>query len=81
MFRYRDGTEILAGDHIRHAGASAFVDRLVLGEEAEDWGLEESGFLIVCEQCGRVMIEPGSYDWEDVEFVRRGEGPAVRPSP
>lgn len=73
MFRYRDGNEIHVGDHVRHAGASAYVEQLVVGEDAESWGLDESGFLLICEQCGRILIEPGSYDWEDVEFVRRGE--------
>lgn len=79
MFRYRDGTEIRADDHVLHAGAPALVEQFVVGEDVEAWGLDRPGFLLVCEQCGRVLIEPGSYDWEDVEFVRRGAGPPVRP--
>ncbi len=79
MLRYRDGEEIRADDHVRHAGAPAFVEALVVGEDAEDQGLEGPGFLLVCGQCGRVLIEAGSYDWEDVAFVRRGAGPPLRP--
>ncbi|WP_337177522.1 hypothetical protein [Paludisphaera sp.] len=81
MLRYRDGTEIRTDDHVRHAGAPAFVEQIVDGDDAEDHGLEGPGFMLVCEQCGRVVIEVGTYDWQDVEFVRRGKGPTVRPSP
>lgn len=42
------------------------------GDEVARWGLEEPGFLLLCDECGRVLINPGSDDWEDVAFVRRG---------
>jgi hypothetical protein len=43
------------------------------GDEVARWGLEEPGFLLLCDQCGRVLINPGSADWEDVAFIRRGD--------
>lgn len=71
MLYYRDGTEIRIGDHVRHSTALAVVEQLIEGEEVADWGIEEPGFMLVCHECGRVLISPGSEDWEDVAFVRR----------
>jgi hypothetical protein len=72
MLFYRDGSEVRAGDHVVHGTAAAVVEELIEGDEVARWGLEEPGFLLLCDQCGRVLINPGSADWEDVAFIRRG---------
>jgi hypothetical protein len=72
MLFYRDGSEVRAGDHVVHSTAAAVVEALIEGDEVARWGLEEPGFLLLCDRCGRVVINPGSADWEDVAFIRRG---------
>ncbi len=54
------------------ATISAIVEDLIEGEEVARWGLEEPGFLLLCDQCCRILINPGTADWEDVVFIRRG---------
>jgi hypothetical protein len=72
MLLYRDGSEIRVGDHVVHSTAAAVVEDVIEGDEVARWGLEEPGFLLLCDQGGRVLINPGSADWEDVAFTRRG---------
>lgn len=72
MLFYRDGSEVRVGDHVAHSTAAAIVEELIEGDEVARWGLEEPGFLLLCDQCGRVLINPGSADWEDVAFIHRG---------
>ena len=74
MLRYYDGTEVHIGDGVFHAGAKATVEAIVEGDEISRWGIERAGFLLLCEQCGMVLIEPGSLDWEDVSLVGREVG-------
>ena len=64
--RYLDGSEVRVGDLIRHGQAEAVVETIIGVGEVAGWGLEKPGFLILCDQCGRVLIEPDSPDWEDV---------------
>jgi hypothetical protein len=68
---YRDGSQVHVGDHVVHASAAAVVEGVIEGDEVANWGLQEPGFLLMCDECGRVLINPGSADWEDVAFVRR----------
>jgi hypothetical protein len=75
MLRYFDGTEVHVGDHVRHATADAVVETVIEGEEIARWGVESPGFMLLCDHCGHVFIEPGSYDWEDVVPM----GPAASP--
>jgi hypothetical protein len=56
MLIYLDGTEVRVGDRVVHGTAAAVVE----GDDLERWELEEPGFLVVCEQCGRVYVEVGS---------------------
>jgi hypothetical protein len=72
MLLYRDGNQVRVGDHVVHDAALAVVEAMIEGNEVARWGLEEPGFLLLCDHCGRVLIAPGSADWEDVDFVRRG---------
>jgi hypothetical protein len=71
MLYYHDGHEVRLGDSVRHASAEAVVETVIEGDEVARWDLEAPGFMILCTKCGRVLIEPGSYDWEDVSFVGR----------
>ena len=73
MLLYRDGSEVRVGDHVVHSTASAAIEEIIEGDEVARWVLEEPGFLLLCDQCGRVLINPGSADWEDVAFIRRGD--------
>lgn len=72
MLLYRDGSEVRVGDHVVHSTATAVVEDVIEDNEVARWGLEEPGFLLLCDQCGRVLINPGSAEWEDVAFIRRG---------
>ena len=49
----------------------AVVENIIEGHKVASWGHEEPGFLLTCAECGRVLINPSSADWEDVAFVRR----------
>jgi hypothetical protein len=72
MQLYEDGVAVQVGDRVTHHGVHAIVESIHDAAELVRWGLEEEpGFMIVCDQCGRVLINPGSYDWEDVSFVAR----------
>ena len=68
---YLDGAEVRVGDHVLHSNAEAIIESIIEGDEVASWGIEVPGFMILCNQCGRVLIEPGSDDWEDVAFVGR----------
>lgn len=70
---YFDGTQVQVGDHIMHSTAAAVVEELIKVDDLANWGLEQPGFMIICDQCSRVLIEPGDADWEDVRFVRRAK--------
>lgn len=72
MLRYYDGTEVRVGDRVRHATAEAVVETLIEGDDVVRWDIEAPGFLLLCDQCGRVLIEPGSDDWEDVALILIG---------
>ena len=72
MLLYRDRTQVRVGDNILHSTAAAVVEVIIEGDEIAHWDLEEPGFMVLCEECGRVLINPGSADWEDVAFIRRG---------
>jgi len=72
MLHYRDGTQVCVGDQAVHATAAAIVEDVIEDDEVARWELEEPGILLRCDQCGLVLINPGSADWEDVTFVRRG---------
>jgi len=72
MLLYDDCVTVQVGDRVTHHGVPAIVESIHDAAELLRWGLEEeSGFMIVCDQCGRVLINPGSYDWEDVSFLAR----------
>ena len=49
----------------------AVVENIIEGHKVASWGHEEPGFLLTCAECGRVLINPNSADWEDVAFVHR----------
>ena len=66
-----DGTSVETGDRVTHAQAPAVVETIIEGADLLDWNVDGPGFMILCDQCGRVFIEPGSADWEDVAFVCR----------
>jgi len=71
MLHYKDGRVVRLGDRVRHASAAAVIETVIEGEEVARWELESPGFMLLCTQCGRVLIEPGSADWEDVALVSR----------
>jgi hypothetical protein len=71
MLRYHDQSEVRAGDRVLHSQDPATVEELVEGNKIADRGVGSSGFMIDCERCGRVFIEPGSADWEDVTLLSR----------
>ncbi len=73
MMQYPDGAEVRVGDHVRLAQAEALVETLIEGHEIADWGLDAPGFMILDDRGERFLIEPGSYSWEDVAFVGRGD--------
>ena len=73
MLHYHDGLPVHVGDHVVHGTAAAVVEEIIEGDEVTRWELEEPGFLLVCDECGRVLINPGSADWEDVALIRRGD--------
>ncbi len=75
MLQYRDNLEVRIGDRVRHANAEAVIEIIIEGEEVAHWGIETSGFMILCTECGRILIEPGSADWEDVVLVNRNASP------
>jgi hypothetical protein len=72
MLSYRDGREVRVGDSVRHASAEAIVEQVVEGPEVALWEIPAPGFTLICVDCGRVLIVPGTHDWEDVSLVRRG---------
>ena len=72
MLHYRDGRPVHVGDHVVHGTAAAMVEQIIEGDEVTSWDLEEPGFMLVCDECGRVLINPRSADWEDVALIRRG---------
>jgi hypothetical protein len=74
MLFYKDGNEVRAGDRVTFLSGDAVVERIVEGDELEEWQLDEPGFLLVCEQFGRIMVNPGSSDWEEVGLVSRAPG-------
>lgn len=75
MMCYFEGPEIQIGDLVRYAETKAVVEAIIEGDEVVQWGLDAPGFMLVCDRFGRVLIEPSSYDWEDVTLiVRCGRG-------
>jgi hypothetical protein len=72
MLHYQDGNEVRVGDLITHARAQASVEYVIEFGDAAQYGLLGPGFMIQCNECGRVLIEPESADWEDVRLVGRG---------
>lgn len=86
MLHYRDGRPVHVGDHVVHGTAAAIVERIIEGDEVTSWDLKEPGFMLVRDECGRVLISPRSADWEDVALIRRGASTLAvedlsRPSP
>jgi hypothetical protein len=71
MLRYHDQSEVRAGDRVLHSRDPATVEEIIEGDKIADWGVDSAGFMIVCDRCGRVFIEPGSADWEDVSLLSR----------
>ena len=71
MLHYQDQSEVRAGDQVLHSRDRATVEELIEGGKIADWGVDSAGFMIVCERCGRVFIEPGSADWEEVSLLAR----------
>ena len=71
MLFYPDQSEVCVGDRVLHSRDRAMVEALVEGDEIVNWGVNVAGLMIVCERCGRVFIEPGSADWEDVFLLSR----------
>jgi hypothetical protein len=71
MLHYHDESDVRTGDCVLHSRDRATVEELIEGDKIAAWGVESAGFMIVCERCGRVFIEPGSADWEDVSLLSR----------
>jgi hypothetical protein len=72
MNYYETNETVLVDDRITHHGVEAVVESLHTAEELAEWGLDpEPGFMIVCESCGHVLINPQTADWEDTYFVKR----------
>jgi hypothetical protein len=72
MLQYRDGREVHVGDRVRHFQETAIVTTLIEGEDVVRWGSDQPGFMISCERCGDVLIEPDYWECE-LEFLCRGE--------
>ena len=72
MLHYRDGRPVHVGDHVVHGTATAIVEQIIEGDEVTSWDLAEPGGMLVCDECGRVLITPRSADWEDVALLQRG---------
>jgi hypothetical protein len=72
MLHYHDGSQVHVGDHVLLGTVTAVVEDVIEGDEVTSWELEEPGFMLVGDGFGRVLINPGSADWEDVALVRRG---------
>ena len=72
MLFYEDGTEIRVGDRIRHAGTEGIVETIIEGDDVARWDLEAPVFGVLRDDRINILIEPGSYDWEDVDFIGRG---------
>jgi hypothetical protein len=72
MLWYHDGNEVRAGDHVRYADTEAVVETIIEEEEVARWGLEKPGFMLLSNEWGHVLMEPGTYDWEEVALVGRG---------
>ncbi len=70
MLFYKDRSKIRTCDHVKFYLGDAVVE----GDEVERWQLEEPGFMLLTEQYGRIMVNPGSADWEDVLLVDRKRG-------
>ena len=70
---YSNNSEVRIGDDVLYSGTPAIVEEVIEVDQIDTWKLDEPGFMIVCEQYGRILINPGNADWEDIEFVRRGE--------
>lgn len=71
MLYYQDGSEVHVGDHVRHSHADAVIETIIEGDEVDSWQIKEPGFLLRCEECGRVLVNPGSFDWKDVLLIHR----------
>ena len=81
MLHYCDGRQVQVGDHVVHGTVAAIVGQIIEGDEVASWDLEEPGFMLVCDACGRVLINPRSADWEDVTLIRRGASPLAGEDP
>jgi hypothetical protein len=55
MLHYRDGRPVHVGDHVVHGTAAAIVEQIIEGDEVTSWDLKEPGFMLVCDECGRVL--------------------------
>jgi len=71
MLFYKGGYEVRVGDQVEFDDGEAVVEDIVEGNEVERWQLEQPGFLLVCARFGRIMINPGCSDWEEIVLVRR----------
>ena len=68
---YYDGSPIHVGDLVQHATAVAVVESIIEDDEIKRWNLDGPGFMLLCSQCGRVLVDPSGLDWEDVTLIRR----------
>ena len=48
--------------------AAAIVEEIIDAKSMAKWGVKTPGVMLLCEECGNVFVEPGDYDWEDVEY-------------
>lgn len=71
MMHYHDQSEVRVGDHVWHGRDIASVEAIIERDQIAEWNLDSPGFMIVCERCGRVLIQPSSADWEDVSLMSR----------
>jgi hypothetical protein len=71
MLFYQDKSEVRAGDRVLHSRDPATVVELIEGDKIANRSVDSTGFMIACERCGRVFIEAGSADWEDVSLLSR----------
>ena len=74
MLHYRNGSEVLVGDRVFFDNAPAVVEEVIEGDDLAEWELDEPGFMLLCKKYGRILINPGSADWEDVALTGRADG-------
>lgn len=72
---YLSGETVMKGDRILYHGQPDEVEFIADGTDPEtDWFVKECGVGIMIKACS-TYTHPGSYDWEDIEFVSRAKQP------